>query len=272
MSVLKKFIVNETQNLKNFTDNTYPQGSLFFSRLIKNKDVRVNGVKVDKNVSLKQGDEVCYYTTEKQESVSLYDIFYEDDEVVLVDKESGVNAEAIYASLSQRGETYFIHRLDRNTQGLLLFAKTKRAEELLLKAFRERTVEKNYEAVLFGKLPAKHAVLTACLKKDEKTAMVKISQNQGEKIVTEYEVVETNADMTRVLITLHTGKTHQIRAHMAYVGCPVVGDEKYGDHRKNEEYHTKRQMLLSKHLCVHAPLRIDGKRFSSHKKLEFPVK
>lgn len=269
---MKKFIVTEEQNLKNFTDNTYPQGSLYYNRLLKNKDIRVNGVKVDKNVFLKRGDEVVYYTNEKQESVSLYDILYEDNEVILVDKESGVNAEAVFASLSERGETYFIHRLDRNTQGLILFAKTKQAESILLKAFKDRTVEKKYEAIVFGKLPKAHDTLTACLKKDEKTATVKVSPNVGEKIVTEYEVEETNGEMSKVLITLHTGKTHQIRAHMAYVHCPVVGDEKYGDNQKNEDYHAKRQMLLSKHLIVHAKLKIDGKKFSSHKKLDYPTK
>ena len=262
---MKEFIVNERQSLKEYTDNHYPQGSLYLTRLLKAKDVKVNGVRVGTNVMLNQGDRVCYYTSARQEEKRLFAIAYEDEEILLVDKDSGVNAEAVFCALSERGECYFIHRLDRNTRGLLVFAKTKGAEAALLKAFQKRTVEKRYEALCFGTFPKQGDVLTAYLVKDERAASVQIFDRPvGERIVTEYRVLERTGEMTRVQITLHTGKTHQIRAHLAHIGCPVVGDEKYGDHKKNGEYACKRQCLIAKELSFHhTGLKADQKTFFS---------
>lgn len=250
---MKEFIVNENTDLRKFTDNTYPQGSLYLARLWKRRDVRVNGKKCDHNVPLRAGDRVTYYTTAAEEGKSLYTILYEDDRILVADKDSGVNAEAVYASLRERGEVYFIHRLDRNTQGLMLFAKTADAEHELLEAFRARKIEKYYEALCFGKFDKDHAIVTAYLEKDAAAARVRISSDpaHGEKIVTEYRVLARYPRFSKVEICLHTGKTHQIRAHLAWLGCPVVGDEKYGDSQKNRALSKTRQCLIAKRLVLH---------------------
>lgn len=263
---MKEFVVSESQSLKEFTDNTYPQGSLYFNRLLKEKEIKVNGAKVSSNVRVKRGDVVSYYLTKRQEEKELFTISYEDDEVLLVDKDSGVNAEAVFSTLQRAGECYFIHRLDRNTQGLIIFAKTKRAESVLLGAFRQRTVKKHYEALCFGSFPKAKDTLEAYLQKNEKEALVTVSKKPiGEKIVTEYEVLEKRGEMTRVKVILHTGKTHQIRAHLSFIGCPVVGDEKYGDNELNQKFALKRQCLISKELTFFStPLKIDGMTFRSH--------
>ena len=96
----------------------------------------------------------------------------------------------------------------------MIFAKTKQAEGELLSAFRERRAKKSYLALVVGTLPKKHAVEEAFLQKDEKRALVKISEERGEKIVTEYEVLEERGETSLVRVTLHSGKTHQIRAHL----------------------------------------------------------
>lgn len=268
---MKKFVVSVETTLQNFTDNVYAQASFCYRTLLKNRDVRVNGAKVGVNVALKRGDEVCYYLTAAQEAKKAFETVYEDENIVVVDKESGVNSEAVFSALSERGETYFIHRLDRNTQGLLVFAKTKRAEEELLRAFREKKAEKIYLALVVGQPPEKRAVLRAYLQKDEKTARVRISEKAvGEKIVTEYEVLEARGETSLLKIILHTGKTHQIRAHLAYLGCPVVGDAKYGDDDFNRSHHVSRQKLLAKELCLQCGGELSylcGKRFRSEREL-----
>ncbi|MBO7736469.1 MAG: hypothetical protein J6S22_01385, partial [Clostridia bacterium] len=158
---MKEFTVENPSNLKTFTDNTYPQGSFYFTALLKKKDIRVNGVKVDKNVTLKKGDTVAYYTTPSQEAKSAFYPVFEADNILVVDKESGVNAEAVFFTLCANKECYFIHRLDRNTQGLMIFAKNKAAEAELLQAFKDRSVDKIYHAVCIGQFKKDKDVLEA---------------------------------------------------------------------------------------------------------------
>lgn len=269
---MKKFVVRENDSLKNFTDNTFPQGSFYFSTLLKKRDIRVNNVKVDSNVRLKIGDEVIYYTTPAQENKKSYSIVYEDENLLVLDKESGVNSEGLFNELSQNGEYYFIHRLDRNTEGLIVFAKNVRTKEELLRAFKMRTIDKVYHAVCVGTLKKESAVLTACLIKDADSSTVKITETVGQKIVTEYKLIKNiNEELNLLEITLHTGKTHQIRAHMAYIHCPVLGDEKYGCSEINKKYAVTRQCLLAKKLTFHCTGKLsylNGKTFLSQKNLE----
>lgn len=247
-----KLTVQTPQNLKEFTENHYAQASFVWNYLLKNKEIRVNGKRVHKDVPLFKGDEVCYFLTTKQEQTSAFFLVYADENILIVDKESGVNSEAVFAALQREGECYFIHRLDRNTKGLLAFARNAATEQALLSAFKEKNVEKRYHALCFGKLPKQADVLTAYLKKDAAQARVRVTDapvKGGEQIVTEYSVLDTFENgTTRAEIILHTGKTHQIRAHMAHIGCPLVGDMKYGDSAKNKALQCSRQCLVAKHL------------------------
>ncbi len=248
---MKEFIADREQTLKEFTDNTYAQGSFFWNYLLKNREVRVNGKKAGENLTLKAGDKVSYYLTPQQEAKPAFSVAYEDGNILVADKESGVNSEAVFAALSRERECYFLHRLDRNTRGLLVFALSAAAEKELLKAFREKRVEKTYHAVCFGTFPQDTDVLTAYLKKDEERALVRIFDSPtagAEKIVTEYKILKREKGYTRAEIKLHTGKTHQIRAHLAHIGCPVAGDTKYGFAAENRRFHLTRQCLVSKRL------------------------
>lgn len=248
---MKKYTVSEEIPLKNFTDNVCASASFCFRTLLKNREIRVNGKRVNGEVLLHAGDEVAYYLTPAQEKKIGFEIIYEDENVVVADKESGVNSEAVFSALCERGEAYFIHRLDRNTAGLLIFAKTKAAEEELLRAFREKRAEKIYFARVLGKMPKSRSVETAYLQKDEKAARVRIASKAiGEKIITEYEVVAEEGETSILKITLHTGKTHQIRAHMAYLGHPVAGDTKYGNDVYNRAHNVTRQRLVAKSLRI----------------------
>ena len=246
-----QLIVDKEQNLKEFTDNAYAQASFYFTSLLKNREIKVNGKRVDQDVPLFTGDVVCYYLTKKQEEKPAYHIVYEDENVLIADKEDGVNSEAVFAALQRQGEYYFIHRLDRNTKGLISFAKTEAASEELLSAFKARSAQKIYHAKCFGVPKMQEGVLTDYLKKDGSRSLVKIYSQPvsgAEKIITEYKVLETNGETSVLEILLHTGKTHQIRAHLAYHGCPIVGDMKYGITAKNKAFSCARQQLIAKRL------------------------
>ena len=250
--------VDKAQALKEFTENNYAQASFYWTYLLKNKEIKVNGERVKGDVLLSAGDTVCYYLTQKQEEKSAYTIIYEDENVLIADKESGVNSEAVYADLARKRTCYFIHRLDRNTKGLLVFALTEQMEKALLSAFRERKVEKVYHALCFGCPEKEQAVLIAYWKKDEKKSLVRIFDKTfegAEKIVTQYRILNQESGLSKLEVTLHTGKTHQIRAHLAHIGCPIVGDMKYGKTEENKRFSVSRQCLVAKRL----KLLLDGK-------------
>lgn len=271
---MKTFTVREDTTLKKFTDDVYAQASFCFRTLLKEKNIRVNGKRVASDVALKKGDAVQYFLTPSQDKKLAFSVLYEDENVTVVDKESGVSSAAVFSALCEAEKTYFIHRLDRNTEGVMIFANTPSAEEALLAAFREKRTEKVYLALVLGHPEKRRSVEEAYLLKDEGAACVSVSrEKRGEKIVTEYEVLGEKGELSLLKVTLHTGKTHQIRAHLAFLGHPVLGDGKYGDGEKNRRYHATRQRLLAKQLTLFSEGDLgylNGKSFVSPKNLQFP--
>ncbi len=191
-------------------------------------------------------------------------LVYADARILVVAKRAGVEVTAedggdasLQAHLTPLyGTLYPVHRLDANTEGLLLFARDEAAQSALLAAFSEDRIEKYYHALLYGRLKEKSAMLTAWALKDAKNARLLVydAPRQGAvPIKTGYRVLEQEADRTLVEIRLYTGRTHQIRAHMAHIGHPVLGDDKYGDREANKEAGLKRQALVSHRIVLHEP-------------------
>ena len=277
---MREWIAEEESSLKEFTDAHDPQASFFFDRLLKAREIRINGERAAAgSARVKAGDTVRYYLTREQEEKPAFSVLYEDEKLLAIDKEDGVNSEAAYALLArERGKNavFFIHRLDRNTRGAMIFAKDLISADELKKAFQSRAIEKTYLAVLKNHFPADMLAAggtkvagagvtmsagagggfiekTAYLTKDAAHSIVRISDKPtrgAEKIATGYKIIKKKGDLALCEIALHTGKTHQIRAHSAYLGVPVLGDTKYGDKALNQKYGKARQCLISKKITL----------------------
>lgn len=205
------------------------------------------------------------------------DAVYADERLLVVAKRAGVEvsrADAGEESLEARLSPYFgalypVHRLDANTEGLLLFARTEKAQETLLCAMKEQRIEKYYRAAVLGRMEQKEGVLSAWAAKDAEKGMLRVyaSERPGAvPIRTGYRVLSESGGRTLLEVRLYTGRTHQIRAHLAFLGHPVLGDDKYGDRAANRAAGLKRQALLSYRIVLHEPAEsplayLDGRAF-----------
>ena len=226
---------------------------------MRKRDVRVNDTKVSDNVILHSGDVIKVFIPDEQlfSKVELdINIVYEDDNIVVVNKPAEIEVVGENSLTTELCKYYNstsifpCHRLDRNTTGLVLLAKNEKALNILLDKFKNREIEKHYRALVYGIPCKKEDTLTAYLFKDAKKSLVYISDipKKGyEKIITSYKVISSNSkNNTSFLdVNLHTGKTHQIRAHLAHIGYPIVGDGKYGNREINKKFKYKYQQLCS---------------------------
>lgn len=215
-------------------------------KLLRKKQVKVNGVRTGKDTPTRKGDFIeAYFDGLKRE----LKIIYEDENLVVCYKKEGIASEDFYASVKEKYPTAgFIHRLDRNTDGIMVFSLNDMAERELLKGFKNRTFEKYYLAEVYGALKPEEATLTAYLKKDEERAEVKIfpkREKGSEKIITGYKTLKKGEETSLLEIRLITGKTHQIRAHMSFIGHFIIGDGKYGDERINRKFKKDKQSLTA---------------------------
>ena len=223
------------------------------------RDVKLDGKRVKPDVRVSSGQKIELFCMEQ--TAALIDVVYEDEDVLLVNKRAGMSVEpdekggvtltdlAVQHVRQSNPETpapVACHRLDNQTCGLLLFAKNARSEAILTRAFKERTMDKRYICLVRGMMKPPSATCKAYLLKDAKAARVTILDDAvrgARPIITEYETLESGP-ISRLLVHLVTGRTHQIRAHMAALGHPLLGDDVYGDRTFN------RQQKVQGRLCL----------------------
>lgn len=239
--------VKEQSTLFDVLSKAAPVSASNIKKLIKSREAKVNGIRVKENIELSAGDEVeCFIPSAFMGESA--EIIYEDENILIADKPARTE---VIPTLTEalRGERgYFepLHRLDRNTVGLVVFALNERAYEELFQAFKLRAVEKHYLATVAGKPIAGEYV--AYLRKDPEKAFCHISDKPMsgyKKIITHIENVISDGELSTVEILLVTGRTHQIRAHLAHLGCPILGDGKYGDEQLNRKFKAKYQNLCA---------------------------
>lgn len=231
-------------------------------KAFERRDVKMNDVRVQRDALATAGAEIKVYLSDEC-AVRSPEILYEDANLMIVDKPAGISCEAdekggptigqwLYLANRDRliAEPLLCHRLDNPTDGLLILAKNTAAQLAMQQAFRERRVHKKYVCLVRGEPSPPDKVVNAYLIKDEKNATVRITDKPGKdtsNIVTEYHVLN-GGPVSRLEILLHTGRTHQIRAQMAHIGHPILGDDKYGDRAFNRENHARRLMLTATEL------------------------
>lgn len=263
-------------------------GKSFLYKMMRKKNITLNGKKCDGSEKLVDGDEIKLFLSDetiekfskvkiqKVSNVSL-NIIYEDEHIILINKPAGMlsqKAKDTDESLVEYLIDYLLtkdkispeqlrsfrpsvcNRLDRNTSGLVVGGKSLIGLQIMSEVFKDRTIHKYYQCVVKGRVLKKQRI-NGFLAKDEKTNQVTVSTSEFPDcvpIATEYVPLDYYGDYTLLKVTLITGRTHQIRAHLASIGHPIIGDYKYGDKKENEAakklYKVQSQLLHSYQLTV----------------------
>ena len=249
-------------------------------RLVKEGHVTINGASVKANLRLEGGEEVVVVLPDVEETELIpedipLDIRYEDDDMLLINKpagmvvhpgaghESGTLVNAVLAHcpevLNVGGEMRpgIVHRLDKETSGLIIVAKNDQALQYLQAQFKERTIKKRYVALVEGQVQPPTALIDAPIGRDlrqrKKMAVItaRHASKQARPAQTMYNTMTTYDDFTLIECMPQTGRTHQIRVHMAYVGHPLVGDKVYG--RRKQQIRMSRHFLHAAGLVFKRP-------------------
>lgn len=275
---MKEFLVdyhNAGQKAEKFVKKALPEAPLsYIYKAFRKKDIKSNGHWIKKDYVVKEGDVIRIYVTDQQlkdfsspRSVKKaplpYPIIHESEKILIVDKPAGIlvvgEKEDKEYTLAQKvldhlyckgeydpeGSTFApapAHRLDRNTSGLVVFGKTDEALKALTEMFKERKgIEKKYLALVKGRMEKEEGEIDVPLKKDSSKGMVFPSSfdKGGKEAKTRWVLKEIYDDSSLIECDLLTGRTHQLRVHLAYIGHPILGDGKYGDFALNREYREK---------------------------------
>ena len=250
------------------------------NKALRENKIKLNGKKQPLATRVQNGDVIRVYLLDDQLGLTSQEgpeflqarapaeFIYENDDLIVANKPAGIpvdgdEADTLLNRVLRRlyeekrwdavHEPRLCHRLDTGTSGLVIIAKTPEAEELFLSAIKNREVQKTYLCVTFGRPMPPDATLGGYLLKDADRGIVKIVEDKqpgAKEVETRYETIAVSGRLALLKVQLITGRTHQIRAHMASIGCPILGDSKYGNNSANRELKLKYQALCAWELTM----------------------
>ena len=263
-----KIIVTEEKRLDNYLNEQLDISRSQIQKLIEKGNITVNEKQVKNSYMLKIDDEINVTLEENiniediiPEKMDL-DIVYEDDDVIVVNKENGVvvhpgngnynhtlvNGLVYHSNLSDLNGKFrpgIVHRIDAYTTGLLMIAKNNKAHEFLAKQLEEKKVTRKYIALVWGVIKNDTGTIDAPIGRDKlDRKKMAVTDINSKKAVTHFKVLERFNNATLIELKLETGRTHQIRVHMNYINHPVVNDPVYG----------KRKIIDESGQCLHAKI------------------
>jgi 23S rRNA pseudouridine1911/1915/1917 synthase len=243
----------------------------YFQKLMSRQRVFVNGKIIPASRKLKRGD-IITVEFEKEEKVHInpekikIDIIYEDDDIIVVNKQSGIVTHpscghpsgtllnALTEHSAGKYSPYLVHRLDKDTSGVIIFAKNEKAKISISKQLQKRVVKKIYYAAVKGVITENRGIIKAPLgRSPQNRKTVSVNPLAKKAAITEFKVIERESDHTLLKIRIITGRTHQIRSHMKYINHPVIGDRQYGGPETIGVKKYERQMLHAHNITFTHP-------------------
>ena len=249
------------------------------NKALRENKIKLNGKKQPLSTRVQNGDTIRLFLSDDQlesRPTPAAVFVYEDDDIIIANKPAGLTVDGgdadtlvkrVQAKLAAEGKpthAVLCHRLDTGTSGLVLLAKTAAAEEFLVNAIKERLIRKTYLCVTFGRPVPPAATLHSFLTKDSVHGIVRIldePKSGAKEIITAYDTIAVSGRLALLRVELVTGRTHQIRAHLASIGCPILGDSKYGNNAANRELKLKYQALCAWELAF--PKKISDPQFAA---------
>ena len=273
--IIKKVIIenlneNEKVRIDKFLSSNLNLSRNLIKDSIKNCNVKVNGKKINPSYVLKNGDLVdIEIIEEKKEEITLEDInnlnkqiVYEDEEILVINKNKGLIVQSsignektlsdiLYEKYLKEGITLpgedgrrgIVHRLDKDTSGLMVIAKTENACIFLIEEFKERRTKKKYKTIVKGIIKEDENEIDMPIGRDEVNRHKMKVRRDGKNARTVFKVIERFGNYTYLDVRIYTGRTHQIRVHLSKIGYPILGDEIYS--KGKNKFDIKGQVLQS---------------------------